>query len=97
MGTLVNMSTNVMQPTPQLAETISNKLAELRNCETGVPQRELAEKIGIPTMVLNRAINGTSTPTADAIVKIAKFYSVTVDWILGVEGAPKRRRTKIVR
>jgi plasmid maintenance system antidote protein VapI len=74
----------VMQSTPVLATKISKKLKELLAGHPQISQRDLALKIGIPTMVLNRAVRGESTPNADAIVRIAKYFRVTTDEILGV-------------
>lgn len=92
MGTLVNMSTAAVQPTPEIASVIKDRLAELIDENQPISQRDLALKIGVPTMVLNRAINGASTPAAAALKAIAEYYGVTTDWLLGIKGAPKKRR-----
>jgi ribosome-binding protein aMBF1 (putative translation factor) len=92
MGTLVNMSTTEVQPTPEIAALLKERLGELINENPPVSQRDLALKIRVPTMVLNRAINGTATPQAAALKAIAEYYGVTTDWLLGIEGAPKKRR-----
>jgi len=80
-----------MQPTPQLAEKISKKINQLMRKHQPKTQRELSESIGIPTAVLNRAINGTSTPAVEAIVKIAKYYGISTDELLGVDKKRPRR------
>jgi len=86
------MKTATMQATPDLAHTISDKLGSLRKGDE-TPQRELAEQCGIPLAVLNRAITGTSTPSPDALVKLAVFYEVSVDWLLGLtDKKPRRKR-----
>jgi len=74
----------IMQPTPDIAATISRKLGDLMGRSEPLSQRALAAEIGIPTMVLNRAINGTGTPTAEAIIKIARYYGISTDELLGV-------------
>lgn len=92
MGTLVNMRTIDVQPTPELAETIKARLAELMADCPHKGQRELAREIGVPAMVFNRAVNGKSTPAAAALIAIAEHFGVTTDWLLGMDGAPKKRR-----
>ena len=82
-----------MQSTPQLAQTISHKVQTLIGTQRSMSQRELAEQIGIPTMVLNRTINGAATPTADAIVKMAAHFGVSTDELLGVP-TPKRKKRR---
>ena len=91
MGTLVNMSTG-MTSKPEIAAVIGDRLSELLVAHPKTAQRELAGRIGIPTMVFNRAINGTSTPNADALKRIAIYFDVTTDWLLGMPGASKKRR-----
>ncbi len=81
-----------MQPTPRLSDTIGKNLRRLISQYEPMSQRELAAEIGIPTMVLNRAINGASTPAADAIINIAGYYGITTDALLGLTNG--RRNTR---
>lgn len=62
---------------------ISNKLKALRE-EAGITQTELAQQLQIATSTLRLYENGQRTPTADAIVKICRFFSVTSDFLLGL-------------
>lgn len=91
---VVNMSATQMQATPQLSSVISERLGVLRTGDAR-SQKEIAEEMGVPLMVLNRAIRGESTPAADALIKIAAFYGVTIDWLLGVPGAARRRKPAV--
>lgn len=84
----------VMQATPDIADRISAKLRKLMDARPPISQKSLAGEIGIPTMVLNRAINGTATPTAEAIIKIAVYYGITTDELLGVR-QPRRRKSAV--
>jgi ribosome-binding protein aMBF1 (putative translation factor) len=70
---------------PDLATIISRNLKALVAILEPISQQDLAVNIGIPTMVLNRAYRGESTPNADAIVKIAKFFGVSTDEVLGLK------------
>jgi len=83
-----------MQSTPDVASQISQKLRSLVAVHKPMNQRDLAAAIGIPTMVLNRAIRGESTPTADAIIKIARYFNITTDELLGVR-PPTRPKRKV--
>lgn len=83
-----------MQPTPELAGKIKDRLAELMADCPHKGQRELAREMKIPAMVFNRAVHGKATPAAAALIAIAEHFGVTTDWLLGMEGAPKRRRRR---
>ena len=81
-----------MQKTEHLSEVISDKLRQLREGDDRT-QRELAADCDIPLAVLNRALTGVSTPSPDALVKLAVFYEVSVDWLLGLtDKKPRRKR-----
>jgi hypothetical protein len=97
-STLIGISLSTMKramsPTPNLALTISRKLKSLLVSHKPMNQRDLAFAIGIPTMVLNRALRGESTPAADAIIKIAAYFKITTDELLGVT-VPKKPGRKV--
>jgi len=82
-----------MQATPELAKKISGKLQQLLASHKPMNQRDLAIAIGVPTMVLNRAIRGESTPTAEALVKIAQYFRITTDELLGLPPGKHPRRS----
>lgn len=88
------MRSAVVKTQTELSRVLSGKLQELIRENKPVPQRQLAKDIGIPTMVLNRAINAGAMPTAETVKLIAVHYGVSTDWLLGVEGAPKKRRLR---
>ena len=81
----------IMQATPDIAGRISGKLRKLIASGPAMSQKRLAAEIGIPTMVLNRAIHGTATPAADAIIKIALYYEISTDELLGVSRRNRRK------
>lgn len=82
-----------MVSTPTLSKTVAERLAVLRDRD-GISQRELAEKSGVTLSVLNRAVLGTGTPSPDALCKLADYFEVSLDWLLGrVDGKPRRIKT----
>ena len=69
-----------------LPAVISRRLRGLLiECELGAQasQRSVAREIGIPAMVWNRTLRGQSCPTAETLVRIADFFEVSTDELLG--------------
>jgi transcriptional regulator with XRE-family HTH domain len=60
------------------------KLSHLRN-QKGLSQYEAAEKLGIKRPRYNAWEQGISKPRADMVNKIAEFFGVTPDYLLGFE------------
>ena len=58
------------------------KLKEARNL-TGMKQKEVAEKTGIPLGTLRRWEQGVNEPDTDSLVLLADLYGVSTDVILG--------------
>lgn len=53
-------------------------------------QNEIAEKIGISPSVLSKLCSGNSkAPSADTVVKIATYFNVSTDWLLGLSSIPR--------
>lgn len=64
--------------------SIGERLTKLRE-EKGYMQKEVAEKVGIAPNTLSGYERDVRTPDAETLVKLAKFYGVSVDYILGIE------------
>ena len=58
------------------------KLKELR-IEQGLSQRKLGEILGVCNQTVSFWETGSREPDLDAIVKIADFFDVSVDFLLG--------------
>lgn len=58
------------------------RLKELRE-KASVPQKALADYLGCSTVVYSRYETGARMPSIDVLVKIADFYSVTMDYLVG--------------
>ena len=61
-----------------------NILKELR-CESGLTQSQFAKAIGTSQKNISRWELGETEPSAYYLKKIAEFYKITTDYLLGVE------------
>lgn len=60
-------------------------LIELINEKTNGSQKELAEQTGIPASTINCWLKKDTKPTYVQILKLADFFEVSVDYLLGRE------------
>lgn len=78
-----------------LPGTIRERLQELMK-RKHIKQTDLAEKIGVDNATLSRFINGkTDKISPDAIVRMAKEFEVSTDFLLGVVNDPARKNYDI--
>lgn len=70
-------------------KVIKNK----RECPTS--QQDLADKLGIKRQTVSLYLTGQSVPDALQIRKIAQFFNVSADWLLGLTNDPKRNPTAV--
>ncbi len=61
---------------------ISKRIAELR-IERQLNQRELAEQLGVSNGAIGMWETGKRQPDLDMIIKLASFFSVSIDYLLG--------------
>lgn len=64
-----------------------NRLKELRK-DKGLTLDDIEEELGIGRGTYNNYENGKSFPKFKTLVKIAAFYDVGIDYMLGVEREP---------
>ena len=57
---------------------------ELR-CEQGISQRELGNRLGVCNQTVSFWEGGQREPDLDTLVKIANYFEVSTDYLLGVE------------
>lgn len=67
-----------------MKENISTRLLELRK-ERALSQAKLAKEIGVTQKAIDFWEKGINEPKASYIVKLAYFFNVTADYILGIE------------
>ena len=60
----------------------SKRLKESRVLR-GYTQQEIANKLDITLNAYQKYEQGTRSPSFDTLVKIADFYDVSIDWLLG--------------
>ena len=62
---------------------LSSRLKQLMD-ERGVKQKTLAEYLGITRQAVAQYVSGTTKPNTDVLAKIAQFFSVSADYLLGI-------------
>ncbi len=63
---------------------LAEKIQELRG-KMQISQAELARRLGVTRSSVNAWEMGLSVPTTQFVVEMAKIFSVSTDYILGVE------------
>ncbi len=61
----------------------------------GLSQQELADRLGIRQSTVGMWENGTNKPRNSTLVKIADYFGVSVDYLLGNTSKPTPHRTGI--
>lgn len=62
----------------------NNKLRELRK-GSGLTQKQLSERLGVAKSVVSYYEQGSRFPSYDVLIKIARIFHVTTDYLLGIE------------
>lgn len=73
--------------------SIADRLRELRAAKK-LNQDEVAEACGISRIALARYETGTRTPRAVYVARLAEYYGVTVDYLMGRDEVPAPQPTK---
>lgn len=60
----------------------SERIKKLRE-ENNISQIDLAEYLGISQQALSKWENGKNEPDNDSLIKIAKYFNVSTDYLLG--------------
>lgn len=60
------------------------RLKELRK-ERGLGQIALAQKLGVGKSIISLWETGVCEPTLSNLIKIAKFFGVSIDYLAGLE------------
>jgi len=66
----------------------SKKLKELRK-ENRISQKELADVLTVSPATISRYEQETISPTEENIVKVAIYFNVSADYLLGLSANPK--------
>ena len=70
-----------------MSNDLSSRLKSLRE-NRGIAQKFVAEKIGIKANTLSGYENGARQPDPETLKKLADFYEVTTDYLLGRSDTP---------
>lgn len=69
------------------------KLKELRLIK-GISQQEIADYLHCTSVTYSRYENGSRSPSLDLLVKLADYFDVTLDYLLGRENISENGLTK---
>ncbi len=67
-----------------MENVFKERLKELR-LENNLTQQQLAEKTNITQPAIAKWENGQRTPTMECLIILAKFFCVTIDYLVGLE------------
>jgi transcriptional regulator with XRE-family HTH domain len=79
-----------------MIKDIISKRLNILISENNINQRELAEKTGISEVTISRYINGQRIPTVENLVRIAKVFNVSTDYIVGISSPEPAFKVKRV-
>lgn len=72
--------------------TLGQRIAQKRK-EQGLSQEGLGEQLGVSRQAIYKWESDASLPEIDKLITLSKIFSVSVGWLLGVEGdAPPQQR-----
>lgn len=63
---------------------IANRLKQIR-LENKLTQKQLAERLGIQKSVVSYYENGDRCPSYDVLVRFARIFHTSTDYLLGLE------------
>lgn len=55
---------------------------------TGKKQKDLRERLNVASSTMSQYVNGQREPGIDALIIIADFFGVSVDYLIGHDTAP---------
>lgn len=75
---------------------IADKLVELRTSK-GVTQEDVAQSLSTSNKTISKWENGVSMPDLPMLVKLAKYYNISTDALLGLADEKKMNTSETVR
>ena len=76
----------------QIAEKANTPLARWLQDRATNP-KALAEYLGVSVQAVNQYKQGTAYPKTENLIKIAEYFQISVDYLLGVTSVPNRDTT----
>lgn len=71
------------------AESFPSKLKRARE-DTGFSQREVAKELHIDQSQIARYETGRTQPDIETLGRLADFYNVSTDWLIGTRGGMEK-------
>lgn len=71
---------------------LGSRMKDLRE-QQDTSQKQLAEQLGMTNVQLSRYESGDRKPDPDTIARIAEFFQVTTDFLLGAESSIRDPKT----
>lgn len=68
-----------------------NRIRDLRE-DADLKQSDLAEAVGISQKTLSNYETGKTNPDSYSIIKLAEFFNVSADYLLGIDNIGTRNR-----
>ncbi len=62
-----------------------NDIIKQLRTDRGMSQVELAAELGVTKQCISNWENGNIAPSIDTLMKIAKYFSVSTDYLLGID------------
>lgn len=75
---------------------LGTNLIKLRT-DRGLTQEDIASVLEISNKTLSKWENGSSSPDLDMLVKLAEFFEVTTDYLLGLSNSRKKSFDDVLR
>ena len=73
---------------------LADRIQDLRK-RRGLPQEELADKLGVSRQAVSKWESGQSTPDIERIILMSEFFEVTTDYLLkGTEPVTMQERNR---
>jgi DNA-binding XRE family transcriptional regulator len=69
----------------KIKETVARNLQKLRDDKKDFTQKMLAKALDIDSTTISNHETGVNTPDALTLIKYAKFYGVSLDYICGID------------
>ncbi len=76
---------------PKLAETMKN----LR-IGRGLSQAQMAELLGVTRSTISQYELGERSPSYEVLIRIAQYFHISTDYLLGVESASDKSDTIVI-
>ena len=70
--------------------SFSDRLKELRKSK-GITQKSIAEHFGMVEQAYQKYEYGKHKPNSEQIIKLAEYFNVSTDYLLGLTDCPDRK------